>query len=84
MQEVREAKVLKVNLDSPIFNNVKETLNEKIIEYKALSFKHNITTTFKKVDKEEDTYFSDKGLVEDEDGNFIEKAIGNPQVSLFD
>ncbi|APQ72855.1 hypothetical protein RSJ22_12235 [Clostridium botulinum] len=134
MQEIKEIKdlskqVLAVDIESPIFKNMMDTLNGKIIEviknvyneefesgdialkmtlsvpktikeipaqnefgdpivktikYKALQFKHNITSTLKKVDKDEDYYYGDKELKKDEEGNFIEEPIQNPQVTMFD
>lgn len=53
-------------------------------EYKALQFKHNVTTTLKKVDKEEGSYWGEKELKEDGSGNFIETPIKDPQVSMFE
>ena len=55
----------------------------KTYEYKALQFEHDITTTFKKVDKEKGKYWGDKELKED-DGKFIKVPIEDPQVSMFD
>ncbi|WP_085829376.1 hypothetical protein [Clostridium massiliodielmoense] len=134
MQEIRERKdlskqVLAVDITSPIFQSMVDTLNEKIIDviknvyneefesgdislkitlsvpetikevptdnglgelvvksykYKALQFKHNITSTLKKVDKDEDYYYGEKELKEDDEGNFIEQPIRNPQMCIDD
>ncbi len=53
-------------------------------EYKALQFKHNVTTTLKKVNKEEGSYWGEKELKEDGSGNFIEAPIKDPQISMFE
>ena len=122
-------KVLAVNIDSPVFQPVIDSLNEQIIEvikkvyngefesgdialkiklstpteykqfpaendigeptveeykYKALQFNHSITTTLKKVDKENGRYWGEKELKKDDFGNFIEAPIEDPQLSMFD
>jgi len=123
--------ILNVDLNSPIFDSMREELNEQIknvlakayngefasgdislkltlsipikykdfpvesnipgeppviksYKYKALQFKHNITTTLKKVDKIDGEYRSNKELKKDDDGKFIEVPIEDPQVSMFD
>lgn len=52
--------------------------------YKALDFKNAITTTLKKVDKDEIAYNGNKEIKEDDDGEFIEVPIKDPQISMFD
>ena len=81
---------LKVTLSVPIMTKrfpVENRFGEPVVqsyEYKALQFKHNITTTLKKVDKEDGSYYGDKELKEDDDGNFVETPIEDPQMSIFD
>jgi hypothetical protein len=61
------------------FNNPKY----ESYEYKALRFKHNVTTTLKKVDKDDGSYYGEKELEKDDEGNFIEKPIEDPQLNMF-
>lgn len=56
----------------------------QLYEYKALDFDHNITTTLKKVDKTTGHYYGNKELKIDDEGNFVEKPIKDPQISIFD
>lgn len=71
--------------DFPVENKIPgEPPTMKSYKYKALQFKSNITTTLKKVDKIDDSYCGEKELKKDEDGEFIEVPIENPQVSMFD
>ncbi|MBV4446646.1 hypothetical protein KM799_08525 [Clostridium tyrobutyricum] len=67
----------------PAENDMGEPTVEKY-EYKALQFDHKITTTLKKVDKEDGEYFGEKELKKDDLGNFIESPIEDPQLSMFD
>lgn len=55
----------------------------KTYQYKVLQFKHNITSTLKKVDKDEGNYWGDKELKED-DGKLIEVPVEDPQIGMFD
>lgn len=81
---------LKLTLSVPLLTKrfpVENEIGEPIVktyEYKALQFKHNITTTLKKVDKEDGSYYGEKELQKDDYGNFIEKPIEDPQLSMFE
>lgn len=57
---------------------------QKEYMYKALDFKDTITTTLKKVDKDEYSYLGDKEIKQDDSGEFVEVPIKNPQISMFD
>jgi hypothetical protein len=66
----------------PAVNEFNEPVTKEY-KYRSLYFKNDITTTLKKVDKTSGEYKSIKELKED-NGEFIEVPIENPQVSLFD
>lgn len=80
---------LKLTLKTP--ETVKEFPSEnedgepttKLYQYKALQFEHKISTTLKRVDKDEGRYYGEKELKE-EDGHFIEISVEEPQISIFD
>ncbi|URZ06456.1 hypothetical protein [Clostridium felsineum] len=70
--------------DFPVESNIPgEPPTMKTYEYKALQFKSNITTTLKKTNKIDNEYRSEKEL-KNNDGEFVEVPIEDPQISLFD
>lgn len=67
----------------PAVNEVGEDI-VKEYKYKALHFKHDITTTLKKVGKTKGEYYGEKELKQNDDGEFVEVPVTNPQIGLFD
>lgn len=68
----------------PVQDVISEQPTVKVYEYKALSFNHSINTTLKKVDKISGSYYGEKELEKDDEGNFIEKPIEDPQLNMFE
>jgi hypothetical protein len=68
----------------PVEGDIGEQPTVKMYEYKALDFNHSVSTTLKKVDKVSGSYYGEKELEKDTEGNFIEKPIEDPQITMFD
>jgi len=56
----------------------------KQYKYKGLEVKHNITTTLKKTDKASGEYSSEKELVKNGKGEYVEVPVKNSQMGMFD
>lgn len=67
----------------PAVNEVGEDV-VKEYKYKALHFKHDITTTLKKVGKTKGEYYGEKELKQNDDGEFVEVPLKDPQIGIFD